>query len=77
MLDLFDKSSILTPLTILNVYIVIVILIFGMIGCFGFSSSLRQYYSVYRAIYQREREKKIISEKKYPNNCHMHLLQAQ
>ena len=29
----------------------------GLVGCFGFNSPLRQYFSLYRAVSQREGEK--------------------
>ena len=50
-----------------------------LVGCFGFNGPLRQYFSLYRAISQREGERgeKRIDEKKCPNNPHPHLLQAQ
>ena len=30
----------------------------GLVGCFGFNGPLRQYFSLYRAISQREGERK-------------------
>ena len=42
-----------------------------MVGCFGFSGPLRQYFSLYRAVSQREgerEERKDRGEKKCPNN---------
>ena len=41
-----------------------------LVGCFGFIGPLRQYFSLYRAVSQREgerKEKKDRSEKKCPN----------
>ena len=50
-----------------------------LVGCFGLNGSLRQYYSLYRAVSQREGERKRNDrrEKKCPNNPHPHRLQAQ
>ena len=50
-----------------------------LVGCFGFNGPLRQYFSLYRAISQREgeRKEKDRREKKCPNNPHPHLLQGQ
>ena len=50
-----------------------------LVGCFGFNGSLRQYFSLYRAVSQREgeREEKGQMRVKCPNNPHPHLLQAQ
>ena len=31
--------------------------LFGLVGCFGFSGPLRQYFSLYRAVSQREGER--------------------
>ena len=49
------------------------------VGCFGFNGPLRQYFSLYRAVSQREgeREEKGQMREKSPNNPHPHLLQAQ
>ena len=44
-----------------------------LVGCFGLNDPLRQYFSLYRAVSQREGERKI----KCPNNPHPHPLQAQ
>ena len=30
----------------------------GLVGCFGFNGPLRQYFSLYRAVFQREGERK-------------------
>ena len=52
----------------------------GLVGCFGFNGPLRQYFSLYRAVSQREgerKEKKIDERKKCPNNPHPYLLQEQ
>ena len=47
-----------------------------LVGCFGFNAPLRQYFSLYRAVSQREGERgERIDESK--NNPHPHLLQAQ
>ena len=53
--------------------------VFGLVGCFGFNGPLRQYFSLYRAVSQREgdRGEKDRSEKKCPNSPHPHLLQVQ
>ena len=50
-----------------------------LVGCFGFNGPLRQYFSLYWAVSQREEERKEKErrEKKCPNNPHPHLLQAQ
>ena len=49
-----------------------------LVGCFWLKGPLRQYFSLYRAISQREGERKRNDrEKKCPNNPHPHLLQAQ
>ena len=50
-----------------------------MVGCLGFHGPVRQYFSLYRAVFQREaeRKEKIDERKKCPNNPHPHLLQAQ
>ena len=50
-----------------------------LVGCFGLNGPLRQYFSLYRAVSQREGERKRNDsrEKKCPNNPHMHLLQVQ
>ena len=44
-----------------------------LVGYFGFTSSLRQYFSLYWAVSQREGEEKgnDRQEKKYPNNLHL------
>ena len=46
-------------------------------SCFGLNGPLRQYFSLYRAVSQREGERTDRREKKCPNNPHPHLLQAQ
>ena len=48
-------------------------------GCFGFNGPLRQYFSLYRAVSQREgeRRERIDESKKSPNHPHLHLLQVQ
>ena len=46
-------------------------------GCFGLNGPFRQYFSLYRAVSQRERKREMIEERKYANNPHPHLLQAQ
>ena len=51
-----------------------------LVGCFGFIGPLRQYFSLYRAVSQREgerKEKKIDERKNVQTNPHQHLLQAQ
>ena len=49
-----------------------------LVGCFGFNGPLRQYFSLYRAISQREGERKEIDERKnVQTNPHPHLLQSQ
>ena len=51
----------------------------GLVVCLGFNGPLRQYFSLYRAVPQREGErgKKGNDEtKKCPNNPQPHLLQA-
>ena len=50
-----------------------------LVGCFGLNGPLRQYFSLYQAVSQREGERgeKEQREKKCPNNPHPHLLQAQ
>ena len=49
-----------------------------LVGCLGFNGPFRQYFSVYRAVSQRDRKKrKDRRQKKCPNNPHLHLLQAQ
>ena len=51
----------------------------GLVGCFGLTGPLRQYFSLYRAVSQREgeREEKGQMRVKIPNNPHPHLLKAQ
>ena len=50
-----------------------------LVGCFGFSGPLRQYFSLYRAVSQREgeREERIEERKNVQTTPHPHLLQAQ
>ena len=50
-----------------------------LVGCFKFNGPLRQYFSLYRAVSQRDEkeERNDRQEKKCPNNPHPHLLQAQ
>ena len=50
-----------------------------LVGCFGLNGPLRQYSNLYRAVSQREGERRemIDKRKKYPNNPHPHLLQVQ
>ena len=50
-----------------------------LVGCFGFSGSLRQYFSLYRAVFQREgkRGERIEESKNVQTTPHPHLLQAQ
>ena len=36
----------------------------SMVGCFGFNGPLRQYFSLYRAVSQREGEREKIEENK-------------
>ena len=50
-----------------------------LVGCFGFNGPLRQYFSLYRAVSQKEGERKRKNrwEQKSPNNPHPHLLQPQ
>ena len=52
---------------------------FWLVGCLGFNGPFRQYnFSLYRAVSQRGRKKREISEsKKCPNNPLLHLLQVQ
>ena len=52
---------------------------YHLVGCFGLNGPLRQYFSLYRAVSQREGERKKNDrrEKKCPNNPHPHRLQAQ
>ena len=50
-----------------------------LVGCFGFNGSLRQYFILYQAVSQREREKEKrydMRNRKYPNNIYPHLLQV-
>ena len=50
-----------------------------LVGCFRLNGPLRQYFSLYRAVSQRQGERKRNDrrEKKCPNNPHPHRLQAQ
>ena len=49
-----------------------------LVGCFGFNGPLRQYFSLYRAVSQREGERRErIDESKNAKPPHPHLLQAQ
>ena len=50
-----------------------------LVGCFELNGPLRQYFSLYRAISQREGERgEMIDErKKCPNNPHPHSLVAK
>ena len=51
-----------------------------LVGCFGFNSPLRQYFSIYRTVSQREGErgeKRTEKRKTVQTNPHPHLLQAQ
>ena len=51
-----------------------------LVGCFGFNGPLRQYFSLYRAVSQREGErgeKGQMREKNVQTYPHPHLLQAQ
>ena len=50
-----------------------------LVGCFGFNDPLKQYFSLYRVVSQREGERgeRIEESKKCPNNPHPHLQQAQ
>ena len=45
-----------------------------LVGCFVFNGPLRQYFSLYRPVSQKRKDR---CEKKCPNNPHPHLLQAQ
>ena len=49
-----------------------------LIGRFGCNDPLTQYFSLYRAVFRREVENKMIGGRKktYPNNPHSHLLQV-
>ena len=51
----------------------------GLVGGFGFNGPLKQYFSLYRAVSQKEEERgeKSIGEYKCPNSSHPHLLRAQ
>ena len=52
-----------------------------LVGCFGFNGLLRQYFSLYQAVSQRERGRKrgerIEESKKIQTTPYPHLLQAQ
>ena len=49
-----------------------------LVGCCGLNGPLRQYFSLYRAVSQREGERKSndTPQKKCPNNPHSHLLRG-
>ena len=53
--------------------------IFRLVGCFGLSGPLKQYFSLYRAVSQREGERgeRIEESKNVQTTPHPHLLQAQ
>ena len=50
-----------------------------LVGCFGLNGPLRQYFSLYRAVSQREgdRGERIDESKNVQTTPHPHLLQAQ
>ena len=48
-----------------------------LVDCFGLDGPLRQHFSLYRAVSQREGERKDRREKKMSKQPHPHLLQAQ
>ena len=49
-----------------------------LVGCFGLSGPLRQYFSLYRAVSQREGEREdSIERKNVQTTPHPHLLQAR
>ena len=48
-----------------------------LVGCFGFNDSLRQYFSLYRAVSQRWRRKRKIGYTRVNIQAVPHLLQAQ
>ena len=54
-------------------------LTYWLVGCFAFSGPLRQYFSLYRAVSQREGKKKerIVESKNVQTTPYPHLLQAQ
>ena len=48
-----------------------------LVGCFGFNGPLREYFSLYQAISQREGERENDRRITRSNNPNLHLLQAQ
>ena len=67
---------------LLSIYVYTVYLLLfraDLVGCFGFNGPLRQYFSLYRAVSQREGEigERIDESKNVLTTPHPHLLQAQ
>ena len=72
---IFEKNVLSS---VLNIVIYATSLRCWMVGCFRFNGPLRQYFSLYWAVSQRQGERKMIDERnKSPNNTHPHLLLAQ
>ena len=78
MVDLLN-SDFKENVSVLNLFFVFIVWLVGwLVGWFGVNGPLRQYFSLYRAVFQRGRKKrdKKINEK-CPNYPHPHLLQAK
>ena len=78
-IDNDDRKVNLASLVKLCYVILVFMMVDWLVDCFGFNGPLRQFFSQYRAITQREGEKREMTDErqKCPNNPHPLLLQAQ